>query len=59
MSVEKLLEENERINRDIDKVLEENEEIYQQINETLENVSRETLREERNNEIENQRNYFS
>ena len=43
MSVEKLLEENERINRDIDKVLEENEKIDQQINEILENVSRETF----------------
>jgi hypothetical protein len=45
MSVEKLLEENDRINRDIERVLAENEKIDQQINETLENVSRETFRE--------------
>lgn len=50
MSVEKLLEENERINRDIDKVLAENEKIDQQINEILENVSRETFREGAKNE---------
>lgn len=45
MSVEKLLEENDRINRDIERVLAENEKIDQQINEIIENVSRETFRE--------------
>ena len=45
MSVEKLLEENDRINEDIERVLAENEKIDQQINEILENVSRETFRE--------------
>lgn len=50
MSVEKLLEENDRINGDIEKVLAENEKIDQQINEILENVSRETFREGAYNE---------
>lgn len=45
MSVEKLLEENDRINKDIERVLAENEKIDQQINEILENISRETFRE--------------
>lgn len=44
MSIEKLLEENDRINRAIERVLSENEKIDQQINEILENVSRETFR---------------
>lgn len=50
MSVEKLLEENDRINGDIEKVLAENEKIDQKINETLENVSRETFREGADND---------
>lgn len=50
MSIEKLLEENDRINRDIERVLAENEKIDQQINEIIEKVSRETFREGTKNE---------
>ena len=44
MNIEKLIEENDRINGDIERVLAENEKIDEQINEILENVSRETFR---------------